>query len=94
LPEDESITYARQEPVQKQDAAQTPADYSVFDPGALKRRQPTPNVLPQVTEPEDLDSPFVKILSESKTYGTEVKLIEDYKMFPKGSVFHCINKRI
>jgi hypothetical protein len=92
-PEDESITYARQQPVQKQDQAITPADYSVFDPGKLGRRQPTPNILPPVTEPEQLESPFVQVLSESLALGTDIKLLENYMMFPKNTVFHCeINK--
>jgi hypothetical protein len=89
IPEDESITYVRQQPVQKQDQAMTPADYSVFDPRELGRRIPTPNILPPVTEPESLDSPFVKVLSESLALGTDVKLLEDYKMFPKNTLFHC-----
>jgi hypothetical protein len=89
-PEDESITYVRTEPIQKQDQATTPAEYSVFDTPTLGRRQPTPNILPPVTEPDDLESPFVKVLSESKMYGTDIKLLEDYKCFQKGTVFHCI----
>ncbi|MDR0676473.1 MAG: hypothetical protein LBF97_05490, partial [Elusimicrobiota bacterium] len=89
-PEDESITYSRQQPVQKQDQAITPADYSVFDPGELGRRPPTPNILPPVTSPEMLDSPFIQTLSECETFGTDLKLLEDYLMFPKNTIFHCV----
>jgi hypothetical protein len=93
-PEDESITYVRQEPVLKQDQAQTPADYSQFDPDELGRRTPTPNILPQITEPEDLESPFVKVLSESKVWGTDIKLLEAWGPFPKGTLFHCVSSKL
>jgi hypothetical protein len=93
-PEDESITYIRQSPVQKQDQAITPPDYSVFDPGKLGRKQPTPNILPPVTEPDQLNSPFVQVLSENRIYGSDIKLLEDYMMFPKGSVFHCVQAKL
>jgi hypothetical protein len=89
-PDDESITYVKQEPALKQDQAQTPSEYSVFNTGELGRRQPTPNVLPPITEPAELPSPFVKIISESQTYGSDLKLLEDYQMFPAGTLFHCV----
>jgi len=91
---DNSIVYVHQPPAQKQDQATTPAEYSVFDPPEMGRRQPTPNILPDVTEPEDLDCPFIQVLSESKMYGTDIKLIEDYNMFPKNTLFHCVPNKI
>jgi len=94
IPPDESQVYVQKPPVQKQDQGVTPAEYSTFDPPELGRRQPTPNILPPVTEPEDLQSPFVQILSESRSMGTDVKLLEDYRMFPKGTIFHCVGKRL
>jgi hypothetical protein len=94
IPEDESITYVKQMPSQKQDQAITPTEYSVFDPGKLGRRIPTPNLLPPVTEPENLESPFIQTLSECKTFGTDLKLLEDYMMFPKNTIFHCIPSKL
>jgi len=94
IPPDESQTYVLTPPVEKIDQALSPAEYSVWNPNELGRRQPTPNVLPPVTEPEDLDSPFVKTLSESKTFGTDLKLLEDYYMFPKNTVFHCVENKL
>jgi hypothetical protein len=91
-PEDESIAYLKTEPIQKQDSAQTPGDYSQWTPEELKRRQPTPNVLPTITEPEDLESPFMKIINESEDKTYDLKLLENYGPFLKNSIFHC--KRI
>jgi hypothetical protein len=91
-PEDESIAYIKTEPVLKQDAATTPGEYSQWTPEELKRRQPSPNVLPTVTEPEDLESPFTKIINESEDKTYDLKLLENYGPFLKNTIFHC--KRI
>lgn len=93
-PEDESQTYTMTPPITKIDQAETPADYSSFDIPELGRRIPTPNILPEITEPEDLKSPFVKVLSESSIYGTDIQLKEDWMMFPKNTIFHCITKKL
>jgi len=90
VPPDESVTYVMTPPIQKVDQAVSPAEYSSWTPGELSRRQPTPNILPKVTEPEDLDCPFVQVLSESKVFGTDVKLLEDFGPFYKNTVFHCV----
>ena len=92
--EDESQTYVMTPPVEKIDQAVTPGEFSQWNPEELKRKIPTPNVLPPITEPKDLQSPFIKVLSESKTIGTDIQLLEDYYMFPKGTVFHCIVNKL
>jgi hypothetical protein len=91
-PEDESQVYIRTQPIQKIDQAQTPGEFSQWNPGELTRRQPTPNLLPDVTDPgeQEVGCPFVKVLSESKMLGTDIKLMEDFHMFPKHTVFHCV----
>ena len=93
-PDDESITYTRTQPIQKQDSASSPAEYSSWQIPEMGRRQPTPNILPDITEPEDLDSPFVKVLSESKQYGTDIILLENYGPFPKNTLFHCVPNKL
>jgi len=93
-PDDESQIYVRTQPVQKIDQSITPGEYSTWEPEELKRRQPTPNILPNITQPEDLQSPFVKILSESKMFGTDIKLLEDFGPFKKNTVFHCVPNKI
>jgi hypothetical protein len=94
IPPDESQTYQRIQPVQKIDQAATPGEYSVIETSPLGRRQPTPSVLPDVVEPDDLDSPFVKVLSESKMFGNDLLLLENYGPFLKNSIFHCTKSRI
>jgi hypothetical protein len=87
-PEDESIAYFQTKPELKQDAATTPGEYSQWTPEELKRRQPTPNILPTVTEPEDLESPFIKIINESEDGVYDLRLIENYGPFLKNTIFH------
>jgi hypothetical protein len=96
IPPDESQTYVMQPPEMKIDQATTPAEYSIWEPGELGRRQPTPNILPDITDPgeQELGSPFVKVLSESRIFGTDIKLIENFHMFQKNTVFHCVPKKI
>jgi hypothetical protein len=94
IPEDESIKYVRTEPQMKIDGAMTPADYSVFEVPELGRRIPTLSPTPKITEPEDLPSPFVKVLSESMQYGLDIMLRENWKCFPKNTIFHCVVNRL
>jgi hypothetical protein len=88
-PEDESIAYFKTEPIMKVDQATSPGDYSQWEPEELKRRQPTPNVLPTVTEPEDLESPFIKIINENEDKSYDLKLLENYGPFLRNTIFHC-----
>jgi hypothetical protein len=88
LPPDESITYRRSEPVMKQDMAAAPIEYSYWDPQPMGRKQPSVSRLPNVTEPEELESPFVKILAESNETPSDFMLREDWMMFPRGTIFH------
>jgi hypothetical protein len=89
LPEDQTITYTMSPPVMKVDQATSPGEYSQWDPEELKRRQPTPNVLPPVTDPENLGSPFMKIINECEDKTYDLKLLEDYGPFLKNTIFHC-----
>ena len=89
IPEDESIVYRRTEPVMKVDQAISPGEYSQWSPEELKRKQPTPNILPPVTEPEDLECPYMKIINESEDKTYDLKLLENYGPFLKNSIFHC-----
>jgi len=93
---DESQTYTMTPPQQKIDQAVTPAEFSHWQPGELGRRQPTPNVLPDITDPgeQELGCPFVKVLSESRLYGTDIQLLEDFHMFPKNTLFHCMPNKL
>jgi hypothetical protein len=88
-PEDESIAYFKTEPITKVDQATSPGDYSVWEPNELGRKQPAPNVLPTITEPEDLPSPFTKIINESEDGVYDLKLIENFGPFLKNTIFHC-----
>jgi len=88
-PEDETITYSRTEPVMKIDQSASPGEYSKWSPEELKRKQPTPNILPTITEPEDLESPFIKIINECEDKTYDLKLLEDYGPFLKNTIFHC-----
>lgn len=92
-PDDESITYYKTEPVLKLDQATSPGDYSQWQPEELARRQPTPNILPTITEPDDLPSPFVKVINESEDKTYDLKLLEDFGPFLRNTIFHC-KKRI
>ena len=94
IPPDESQVYVQTPPVQKQDQAVTPAEYSIWEPSELNRRQPTPNLLPGITEPDELPCPFIQTLSESKTLGSDLKLLEDFYMFPKHTLFHVKYKKL
>lgn len=96
MPPDESQVYMQNPPAQKIDQAVTPAEFSVWEPGELGRRQPTPNILPDITDPgeQELGSPFVKMLSESRTYGTDVQLTENFGPFPKNTLFHCVPNKL
>jgi len=94
VPPDESQVYVHQPPIDKIDQAITPAEYSVWEAPNLGRRPPTPNILPDITDPGEMElgSPFVKILSESRVLGTDIQLTKDFGPFPKNTVFHCAFK--
>jgi hypothetical protein len=94
-PDDESITYRKTEPLLKQDMADTPMDYSFWDPKPMGRKNPTARPLPKSTEPDELESPFVKVLSESTELVPEdIQLREKWEMFPKGTILHFSKKSI
>jgi hypothetical protein len=88
-PEDESIVYYKTEPIMKVDQAVSPGEYSEWEPEELKRRTPTPNILPPVTDPESLESPFVKIINESEDKTYDLKLLENYGPFLRNTIFHA-----
>jgi hypothetical protein len=90
VPQDESITYQRTEPVLKRDEAITPADYSIWQTQPLGKRGPAKPHLPPVTQPDDLKSPFVKIMNESRESYIDFLLTEEVKMFPKNTLVHAV----
>jgi hypothetical protein len=94
VPEDESIVYRRTEPIMKQDIAESPAEYSFWNPDKLGRKQPTTRPLPSVTQPGEMGSPFVKILSENRVAPEDVVLRETWECFPKGTIFHFKERRV
>jgi hypothetical protein len=89
---DESIVYKMTPPTLKQDYAQSPADYSIWQPAELGRKTPTPSILPRVTEPEELQSPFVKITESADPRKLEFILQEKIFPFEKGTFFSCKRK--
>jgi hypothetical protein len=96
LPPDESITYMRvSKPFDKIDQARSPEEYFDHEVPTLGRRPPEPEqeVMPSY-EVGSLRSPYVQVLSESFLYGTDIKLLERYKMFPKNTLFHCVRKKV
>jgi hypothetical protein len=95
LPEDDSISYQRTEPILKQDVADAPPEYIFWDPPKLGYRQPAPPRIVKSTEPEELESPFVRVLSESSDLVPEdIVLRESWECFPRGTIFHFKPKRM
>lgn len=89
LPEDESITYIKDKPILKIDQAQSPDEYSHWEPDKLGRRIPTPNILPEFTDTSELKSPFMKVINESIDGTCDLRLMENYGPFLKNTIFHC-----
>jgi hypothetical protein len=92
--DDQSIAYKMTPPQLKQDYAAPPPEYSIWEPGDLNRRQPQPAILPRVTDPSELQSPFVKIQESADDRKLEFILTESVFPFPKGTMFSCTRKAI
>jgi hypothetical protein len=90
--DDESILYHMTPPTLKKDFAQDPVEYGIWEPGELGRREPSPAAIPRVTEPEDLQSPFVKMINEGLNDKVEFVLKENIYPFPTGTYFSCERK--
>jgi hypothetical protein len=91
---DESITYHRTPAVEKLDVAEEPIEYSIWEPDALKRKEPAPHPLPRVTDPSELKSPFVKMINESRERSVTFVLKESVWPFKVGTLFHCERRRV
>ena len=87
IPEDESIIYRRTPPTLKKDFAQDPIEYSIWEPGELGRTQPSNPILPKVTDPSELESPFLKIHESLDKENIEFSLKENIEPFPSGTLF-------
>lgn len=91
--DDSSITYQMTQPILKHDMAPTPPEYQIWEVPEIGRRQPTITQLPRVTEPEDLESPFVKIQESVREDRLEFSLRKSLFPFPKGTFFSCKKTR-
>ena len=87
LPEDESIVYKRTPPIFKKDFAQDPVEYSVWEPKELGKNTPSNPIIPKITDPSELDSPFIKVHESMVKDNIEVSLRKRIGPFPVGSFF-------